>query len=282
MPIDESTIQKAFAEKLVKDFGYRKDVVQMEYPVRIGSHSGRADVVILYKNAWATQEEIFFIAEIKKAGASRDEAYKQLTSYISASLNCRYGALVIGNVIEYFAVEAVNGRKTLKAIITLPTGYGTQHDYGSTTDRLQLEDSSPSAYVSQSTYRPTKERLYLHDSKNNTEFNQGQQVQEASKGCFMGCGFLLLIVIVVSLIPVNALAAVIVFVLAVIVFLVLPDRSGRGGIEEKGFSSSTFRKKMSKEEREFIVYYKDQGMDKEKLRSFFYSEFGKSLDDYEE
>ena len=282
MPIDELTIQMAFAEKLVKDFGYGNGVVKTEYPIQIGSYGGRADVVILYRNILVEQKEIFFIAEIKKAGANRDTAYKQLTSYISASLNCRYGALVIGNVIEYFAVEAVNGRKTLKAIITLPTGYGTQHDYGSTKDRLQLEDSSPSAYVSQSTYRPTKERLYLHDSKNNTEFNQGQQVQEASKGCFMGCGFLLLIVIVVSLIPVNALAAVIVFVLAVIVFLVLPDRSGRGGIEEEGFSSSTFRKKMSKEEREFIVYYKDQGMDKEKLRSFFYSEFGKSLDDYEE
>jgi len=179
MPIDELTIQMAFAEKLVKDFGYRKDVVQMEYPIQIGSYGGRADVVILYRNILVEQKEIFFIAEIKKAGSGRDAAHKQLQSYISASLNCRYGALVIGNVIEYFAVEAVNGRKTLKAIITLPTGYGTQHDYGSTTDRLRLEDSSPSAYVSQSTYRPTKERSYLHDSENDNKIPDG---------CGGGCG----------------------------------------------------------------------------------------------
>ena len=147
MPIDELTIQMAFAEKLVKDFGYRKDVVQMEYPIQIGSYGGRADVVILYRNILVEQKEIFFIAEIKKAGANRDAAYNQLVSYVSASLNCRYGALVIGNVIEYFAVEAVNGRKTLRPIITLPTSYETQHDYGPTKDRLQLEDSSPSEYA---------------------------------------------------------------------------------------------------------------------------------------
>ncbi len=142
MPLNESTIQMAFAEKLVKEYGYSKSTVKTEFPIQMGSYNARADVVILNKNTLSFQEDIFFIAEIKISGSNRDTAYRQLRSYIAASLNCKYAALVIGSIIEFFVVEELNGRKTLKRIVSLPSSYGSEYSYGQTKDSLLLTGSA--------------------------------------------------------------------------------------------------------------------------------------------
>lgn len=232
MTITEATIQTAFAKKLVDDYGYNRNSVKTEYLIQIGSYRGRADVVILNKNDWAYPEEVFFIAEIKKAGENRGAAYEQLRSYIAASLNCKYGALVIGSTIEFFVVETSNGKKILKPITTLPRAYSTDYSYGKTKDALHLTGPSEKAPVSNQRYQ------YLHDA---TEENLHR-----SESAFIVVCFIIVFVVFTFVSVFYAHFGLLVLVTLVLSFVIFLRTEKRV-------------QQIEKEEKEFIAFCKDQG-----------------------
>lgn len=93
----EENVRQRWARSIVEEYGYKKSDLSIEFPVRMGSSSKRADIVVFRPGAAHLQEEIVIIVEAKRddlKAADNNTGEGQLKSYMAASSVCRYGLWV--------------------------------------------------------------------------------------------------------------------------------------------------------------------------------------------
>ncbi|OGP87330.1 MAG: hypothetical protein A2031_06425 [Deltaproteobacteria bacterium RBG_19FT_COMBO_43_11] len=104
----EENVRQRWARSLVEEYGYPKQDIMIEFPIRMGTAKKRADIVIFKPSAKQVQEEIAIIVESKRdeiKASDRGKGEYQLKSYMAASSSCKYG-LWVGR--ERYAFERLS------------------------------------------------------------------------------------------------------------------------------------------------------------------------------
>src|SRR5256885_2406482 len=90
----EEYVRQEIAKSLVREYGYSKSDIAVEFTVRVGGRKPRADLVVFFEGAEHKQEQAHIIVECKSQNvkpSDRKEGVGQLQSYMAASANVVYG-----------------------------------------------------------------------------------------------------------------------------------------------------------------------------------------------
>ncbi|MEM3507347.1 MAG: N-6 DNA methylase [Candidatus Bathyarchaeia archaeon] len=118
----EERVRQEVAKSLVEEYGYRKEDIEIEYPIRVGRRIPRVDIAIFQEGRLHKQENIYIIAETKAENikpSNKEGGVDQLKSYLSACLNAKYGLWVGSERITLEVIEK-EGRKEFVDIPDLP------------------------------------------------------------------------------------------------------------------------------------------------------------------
>src|SRR5260364_44889 len=92
----EENVRQRWARSLVDEYGYSKNDLAIEFPIRMGTAKKSADIVV-FKAGGKKQEDIIIIIETKREDIKASDKSKgegQLKSYMAASSSCKYGLWV--------------------------------------------------------------------------------------------------------------------------------------------------------------------------------------------
>ena len=118
----EEKIRQDVARSLVEEYGYNKDDIDLEFPIKMGRARKRVDVVIFDEVSEKVQENIYTIVEVKPENikpSDRREGIDQLKSYVAACPSTKF-ALWIGSERLAFKVIEEKGRRKLEEIPDIP------------------------------------------------------------------------------------------------------------------------------------------------------------------
>ena len=93
----EENVRQRWARSLVSEYKYGRKDIAIEFRIKMGSASKRADLVVFKPDSPHKQDQILFIVEAKREGVrpkDRKDGVDQLHSYMAASSSCRYGLWV--------------------------------------------------------------------------------------------------------------------------------------------------------------------------------------------
>jgi type I restriction enzyme M protein len=94
----EEEIRQILEKKLVEEYGYSKNQIEIEYPIQKGSQKiGLADIVV-FRDKKKSFDNLYIIVEIKRK--ERKDGIEQLKSYLSPT-NAEYGIWFNGKEIVY-------------------------------------------------------------------------------------------------------------------------------------------------------------------------------------
>lgn len=100
---NEEKIRQWFIKELINTYKYPENLISIEYGVNTFSKVGFVDICVrIYKNGKLIP---YIFIEIKSHGQNMEQGTKQLESYMSNSLTCKYGVIVNGNDIKIFNRE---------------------------------------------------------------------------------------------------------------------------------------------------------------------------------
>lgn len=100
----EEHIRQRWARSLVEEYRFDRSDIAIEFKIKIGSTSKRADLVVFKPSGPHRQDSIFIIVEAKRLDVlpkNRAEGVEQLRSYMAASSACRYGLWVGSEKVAY-------------------------------------------------------------------------------------------------------------------------------------------------------------------------------------
>ena len=126
----EEYVRQEIAKSLVREYGYEKAEISVEFTLRFGSRKPRADLVIFNEGDPHDQDRARVIIECKSQkikSTDRKEGVGQLQSYMSACPNVAYGMWTNG--VERFCYRRVdtNGKIAFEEIPDIP-GKGRTED----------------------------------------------------------------------------------------------------------------------------------------------------------
>lgn len=145
----EEYVRQEIAKSLVREYGYPKKDIAVEFTLRLGSRKPRADLVIFLEGEAHQQETAYIIVECKEQrvkSADRKEGVGQLQSYMAASPNAIYGMWTNG--IERFCYRKIEASGVVKfeEIPDLPT-FGKTGDEAERPHFDQLKPASSDALL---------------------------------------------------------------------------------------------------------------------------------------
>ncbi|WP_218187271.1 type I restriction enzyme HsdR N-terminal domain-containing protein [Pseudomonas sp. CF150] len=145
----EEYVRQEIAKSLVREYGYPKRDIAVEFTLRLGSRKPRADLVIFLGSEAHQQENAYIIVECKEQrvkSADRKEGVGQLQSYMAASPNAVYGMWTNG--VERFCYRKVetSGMLRFEEIPDLPT-FGKTGDEAERPRFDQLKPASSDALL---------------------------------------------------------------------------------------------------------------------------------------
>jgi type I restriction enzyme M protein len=119
----EEYVRQEIAKSLVREYGYAKRDIAVEFTLRLGTRKPRADLVIFPERDEHKQGNAYIIVECKAPtvkATDRKDGVDQLRSYMAACENVRYGMWTNG--IERFCYRRVykNGKADTEEIPDLP------------------------------------------------------------------------------------------------------------------------------------------------------------------
>lgn len=120
----EEYVRQEIAKSLVREYRYSKQHIKVEFRVKLGSSSKRADLVVFPPETEHTQEGAFIIVECKKQDvkpADKKEGTDQLRSYLAACPNAKFGMWTNGLERICYRVVVKKGERTVEEIPDLPT-----------------------------------------------------------------------------------------------------------------------------------------------------------------
>lgn len=145
----EEYVRQEIAKSLVREYGYPRTDISVEFVLRLGSRKPRADLVIFSENEKHDQQCARIIVECKEKrvkASDRKEGVGQLQSYMSACPNVVYGMWTNG--VERFCYRKVDvkGRISFEEIPDLPS-YGQTGDEAERPQFDQLKPASSDALL---------------------------------------------------------------------------------------------------------------------------------------
>jgi type I restriction enzyme M protein len=145
----EEYVRQEIAKSLVREYGYPRKEIAVEFTLRVGSRKPRADLLIFAADSEPQQEHGYVIVECKAQSvkaSDRKEGVGQLHSYMSACPNVVYGMWTNG--LERFCYRKVvkGGTITYADIPDLPT-YGQTDDESERPKFDQLKPASSDALL---------------------------------------------------------------------------------------------------------------------------------------
>lgn len=118
----EERVRQDVARSLVEEYGYNKDDIDLEFPIKMGRARKRIDIVVFNEGSEKVQENIYIIVEVKPENtkpSDKKEGIAQLESYVSACLNAKF-ALWVGNERLAFKVVEEKGKRKIVEIPDIP------------------------------------------------------------------------------------------------------------------------------------------------------------------
>lgn len=100
----EEHIRQRWARSLVEEYRFDRSDIAIEFRIKMGVTSKRADLVVFKPGGPHRQDSIFIIVEAKRLDVlprNKAEGVEQLRSYMAASSACRYGLWVGSEKIAY-------------------------------------------------------------------------------------------------------------------------------------------------------------------------------------
>jgi type I restriction enzyme M protein len=104
----EEYVRQEIAKSLVREYGYAKADIEVEFILRLGTRKPRADLIIMPPETDHTQENAHIIVECKAStvkAADKKDGVGQLQSYMAACPNVQYGMWTNG--IERFCYRRI-------------------------------------------------------------------------------------------------------------------------------------------------------------------------------
>lgn len=101
----EERVRQEILKSLVREYGYKKDQIEVEYSIKFGSSRKAVDAAIWKPGQAHTQEGIYIIVECKDPktkSRGRKDGVDQLHSYASACTNSTYGMWTNGDELLTF------------------------------------------------------------------------------------------------------------------------------------------------------------------------------------
>lgn len=140
----EEYVRQEIAKSLVREYGYPRRDMAVEFVLRLGSRKPRADLVIFEASEGHDQTKALVIVECKEQrvkSSDRKEGVGQLQSYMSACPNVIYGMWTNG--LERFCYRKVEakGKVTFEEIPDLPSFGQTPED----AERPQFDQLKPAS-----------------------------------------------------------------------------------------------------------------------------------------
>jgi type I restriction enzyme M protein len=141
----EEYVRQEIAKSLVREYGYAKTGISVEFTLRLGSRKPRADLVIFPIKADHTQDRATVIIECKARTVKandRKEGVGQLHSYMAACANSLHGMWTNG--IERFCFRKIvkNGEIVFEETPDIPSfGKGEEQSERPRFDQLKAASS---------------------------------------------------------------------------------------------------------------------------------------------
>ena len=126
----EEYVRQEIAKSLVREYGYEKDEISVEYMLRLGSRKPRADLVIFDEGEPHNQYHTRAIIECKSQktkSTDRKEGVGQLKSYMAGCPNVAYGMWTNGVERFCYRREDADGKVAFEEIPDIP-GKGRTED----------------------------------------------------------------------------------------------------------------------------------------------------------
>jgi type I restriction enzyme M protein len=145
----EEYVRQEIAKSLVREYGYPRKDIQVEFTLRLGSRKPRADLVIFEAGENHEQANAMIIVECKEQRVKandRKEGVGQLQSYMAACPNATYGMWTNG--LERFCYRKVEakGRIVFEDIPDIPS-FGQSEDDAERPEFDQLKPASSDALL---------------------------------------------------------------------------------------------------------------------------------------
>ena len=127
----EEYVRQEIAKSLVREYGYPKKDIAVEFTLRLGSRKPRADLAIFTADAEHKQGAGYIFVECKAQSvksSDRKEGVGQLHSYLSACPNTAYGMWTNGLERFCYRKVVIGGQIVYEEIPDLPSYGQTDED----------------------------------------------------------------------------------------------------------------------------------------------------------
>lgn len=140
----EEYVRQEISKSLVREYGYPRKDIAVEYTLRLGSRKPRADLVVFHSDMVHEQANAYLIVECKEQrvkSGDRKEGVGQLQSYMAACPNVLYGMWTNG--MERFCYRKVqsDGKIRFEDVPDIPD-YGKS---GEEAERPHFDELKPAS-----------------------------------------------------------------------------------------------------------------------------------------
>lgn len=140
----EERVRQEILKSLVREYGYKKEQIEVEFSIKFGSNRKAVDVAIWQPGQAHTQENLSIIVECKNPktkSRGKKDGVDQMLSYAAACANVAYGMWTNGDeLLTYRFVVDETGKRVHEAVADLPFA-GAQ----TSVDAPSFEDLRPAA-----------------------------------------------------------------------------------------------------------------------------------------
>ena len=128
----EEYVRQTIEKRLINEHKYKKEQIKIEFRLRTGSRSPRADIVVFPKDSpEMTQDQVWLIVECKRESVepkNNKDGVEQLKSYMSACPNCEWGLWTNGKYKEVLRKARVGNRYEFQQYNDIPAADGSLED----------------------------------------------------------------------------------------------------------------------------------------------------------
>lgn len=154
----EEHVRQRVARSLVEEYEYKKEQIELDFRIYIGSRSYPVDIAIFSEGKPHKQENIYIIIETKSESVkptSKDEGVGQLNSYVGASLNCEFGMWTNGTDKYCFQKKKTNGQYEISEVVDIPPNGKSLEEY----EELDFKQLRPATEL-ESVFRRCHDYIY--------------------------------------------------------------------------------------------------------------------------
>lgn len=140
----EERVRQEILKSLVREYGYKKEQIEVEFSIKFGSNRKAVDVAIWQPGQAHTQENLSIIVECKDPktkSRGKKDGVDQMLSYAAACANVAYGMWTNGDeLLTYRFIMDEAGKRVHESVADLPFA-GAQ----TSVDAPSFEDLRPAA-----------------------------------------------------------------------------------------------------------------------------------------